>query len=579
YQEAGLSFDEAEATGTALLKDLDSVSDYLKNRPLFLTLMATLFLRDNVGHLPSKKSALLRESIYLLLERGARRKSSANSPHLQIGREELDVIYQHLEAIAYRAQGQVAFDMYGTPDVDVGEILRELVHYNFRMAEMLEYLTHQAGVFESISPTLFRFSHRTFQEFLAASYLAKREDFTSVRELIQKQPSVWRQPSLFLADIVAEIDESSIQLWNLINSLTNYEILTGGENQDSHWYSVWLAGSIGVDQRLYSAPMDNSKRTICAELTRRLKALLNTPRALSAVDRVRAARALGFFGDDRPGVGIKDGVPEIQWCHIPAGRFQMGTSKAQMEEIKKNSWAADWQFDREIPASSPPVGEFYIGRYPITRAQFSAFRDAEGGYTNEDWWTSSGREWLRRSSSRFGSDREEPENMPCCNVTWYEALAFCNWLSTKLDLQIRLPNEAEWEKAARGDDGRLFPWGNEFDSELCNIAETGIGEPSPVGCFNLGSRTPWGTDTPLDMCGNVWEWCTTVCEKKNGEKFPYPYQKDEREDLELGDDYMRVVRGGSYTNMPFLVRTSFRGRDIPSFAHRRQGFRVVLIPA
>lgn len=579
YHEAGLTLEEAEATGSALLKELDSVSDYLKNRPLFLTLMATLFFRNNQSHLPSRKSALLRESIHLLLERGARRRSVGGIFPPQMDRKELDDIYQHLESIAYRAQGQVASDVYGTPDVDIGEILRELVHYNVRMAEMLEYLTHQAGVFDSISPTLFRFSHRTFQEFLAASHLARLDDFTSVREHIQRQPLIWRQPCLFLGDIVAEKDRTSGQLWNLVNSLTDYEILVENEGQDSHWYSIWLAGCIGVEQRLYSKPIEKSKVMICAELISRLRTLLGVPRALSAVDRVRVGRALGFFGDDRHGVGVSGGLPDIEWCTIPAGNFAMGTSETQIEEIRKNSWATDWQFDREVPPCSVTLSEFHIAKYPITQSQFNAFLDAKDGYHNEVWWTTSGKEWLRATSPRLRNKRDDPLNMPCCNVTWYEAVAFCNWFSANLRADIRLPTEAEWEKAARGKDGRLFPWGDEFDSELCNVAETGVGDPSPVGCFDLGSSMPWGSDTPLDMCGNVWEWCTTVCEKKGGEKFSYPYQNDQREDLELGDDYMRVVRGGSYTNVPFLARTSFRGRDVPSFAHRRQGFRVVMIPA
>ena len=160
-------------------------------------------------------------------------------------------------------------------------------------------------------------------------------------------------------------------------------------------------------------------------------------------------------------------------------------------------------------------------------------------------------------------------------MNWYEARAFCEWLSNRLHQKIRLPNEAEWEKAARGRKRYLFPWGNEFDSAKCNCEDTGLGTPCSVGCLSLGQNED-GESFPVDMAGNVWEWTTTAFENAYGDPFSYPYDPgDGRNDTSLGPDCSRVVRGGSYLNKPELMLSSFRGRDKPFMRFERQGFRVV----
>jgi iron(II)-dependent oxidoreductase len=133
-------------------------------------------------------------------------------------------------------------------------------------------------------------------------------------------------------------------------------------------------------------------------------------------------------------------------------------------------------------------------------------------------------------------------------LSWYEAVAFCLWLTERLgeaeqlgdDEVIRLPTEAEWEKAARGADGRRYPWGEEPDPDKANYDETGIGEPCAVGCFVNGA-SPYGCH---DMAGNVWEWCATQWQSYSKPK-PYPYDVTENEwaDEYLEGTNVRVLRG------------------------------------
>ncbi len=268
--------------------------------------------------------------------------------------------------------------------------------------------------------------------------------------------------------------------------------------------------------------------------------------------RVSAGNALAHLGDPRfrADAWFLPDDPLLGFVEIPAGPFWLGSDKAQDPQ-------AD---DNEMPQHQLDLPAFYMARIPVTVAQFQAFVN-ESGYK------------LKDEKSLRGLD-----NHPVVWVTWHDALAYCDWLTKQLRqwpetpaglrevLQnggcITLPSEAEWEKAARGGDKRIYPWGGESDADYANVEETGIGGTSPVGAFP-GGASPYGV---LDMSGNVWEWTRSL-------KKSYPYVPDDgREDP---SDSWRVLRGGSWLNNAYFARAAYRYLAHPTERDHDFGFRVV----
>jgi formylglycine-generating enzyme required for sulfatase activity/nucleoside phosphorylase len=565
-----------------LMEALKTVPGDLSDRPLFFTLLAILFLRNQTKgaeRLPTKRGVLIREYIDLLLERWAESRRSGESLIQQLGCSS-EQLFERLEKIAFRIQsGAESRDAPSRggpgPIIELGIILEEFFELGSGVNPhvLLEYVTNTAGILESPSPREFRFAYRMFQEFMAASYLAKTALLGEIRELIENDYLNWREVCLLVGDALYRYRDRP-RLWEMVDSIIANVGDTPGPDSPS-WNSLWLASRIFEEQALGKDAMTPARTLTTQRLRHQMKRLLTVCGALSPVDRVDVAVALGVLGDDRPGVGVVGGVPDISWCEIPSGEVTIGTSDQKRGILELQPWSSEWKYSRETPSFSCRVPRFLISRYPVTQAQFQAFRDAADGYRNDEWWTAEGLKWRSIVISGGEDSNRGSPNSPAVNVSWYEASAFCNWMAYRTGRRVRLPTEPEWEKAARGTDERVFPWGDEFSRIFCNAEDTGIGFPSPVGCFPF-PNPPWGEMTPLDMAGNVWEWCSTICELK-GEpgRFPYPYDAgDGREASDASDDYFRVVRGGCYSNKPFLVRVSYRGRDSPSVQLPYQGFRV-----
>ena len=164
---------------------------------------------------------------------------------------------------------------------------------------------------------------------------------------------------------------------------------------------------------------------------------------------------------------------------------------------------------------------------------------------------------------KFGGADDLP-NHPVVGVTWYEAMAFCGWQSEKLGHPVTLPTEAQWEKAARGPDGRRYPWGQEITPQHANYAEAGIGATTAVGAFPLGA-SPYGA---LDMAGNAWEWCLTQWRNN--------YTEPADDDPAI--NAARVLRGGAYYYFARYTRCACRCRSNPDYRYKYIGFRVVAPP-
>ncbi len=230
-------------------------------------------------------------------------------------------------------------------------------------------------------------------------------------------------------------------------------------------------------------------------------------------------------------INSRDGTELIL---IPAGNFIMGSPEGAGKED-------------EHPRRRVYLKSFYIGKYEVTNAQFAKFVN-ETGYEPRGKW---------KESYRPGTDNDA---VAC--VTWFDAEAYCKWAG------LRLPAEAEWEKAARGADGREYPWGNNWDATRCNCG-TAIGGFSggtkPVGSFPSGA-SPYGC---LDMAGNVFEWCSDSNEKGISSDMPHSNQEGR------GIGMNRILRGGSWAQgKTYFLRCAFRPGVDPSGWSPDVGFRV-----
>ena len=439
--------------------------------------------------------------------------------------------------------------------------------------------SHRGGLFEERGER-YQFTHLTFQEYLAAQFLARQ----------------WtRQPQDFLAQIVAE------EWWREVLLLTIGSLDAPAPYEQRAEFIRALCQLQGnMTARLAAAELAATglnelpaPEPALLQLARqRLASLWQASDFVEAPPKVRwlAGNALAVLGDPRPGVGVKaDGTPDIVWCEIPAGPFLMGSSDEDT-----------MAFDDEKPQHTFVIPmPYYISRYPVTQAQYAAFVKADG-YAERRYWTEAG--WQRKEREDwagpecYGAPFDLP-NHPVVGVSWYEAVAFCRWLEERLKaagsklqvwqagqmttmslppgaFDVRLPGEPEWEKAARGEDGRWYPWGNDIDAEQVNYEGTGIGATSAVGAFP-GGASPYNV---LDLSGNVWEWTRSLWGKDLFDpEFRYPYEStDGRENLAIGDDALRVVRGGAFNYDARGVRCACRLRLDPGLRFDVLGFRVVL---
>jgi serine/threonine-protein kinase len=184
------------------------------------------------------------------------------------------------------------------------------------------------------------------------------------------------------------------------------------------------------------------------------------------------------------------------------------------------------------------LNAYEIAKYPVTVEEYTRFVE-EGGREPVEW------------------DKQVLyPNRPVVYVSWYDAVAYCAWA------RVKLPTEAQWERAARGQEGRRFPWPHgEPDANRANYRDTGIGAPTPVGLFPLGA-TPDGI---CDMAGNVWEWVSDWYAA-------YPKRKQRNPTgPEKGSD--KVLRGGSWSNYALNLRAAYRVRYVPDYWYYNIGFR------
>lgn len=240
--------------------------------------------------------------------------------------------------------------------------------------------------------------------------------------------------------------------------------------------------------------------------------------------------------------------------HIPAGEFLMGSNPIQDKKARAN----------EQPQHAVYLSDFYISKHLVTNAQYAAFIKATNYQAQEKWGGK--RIWFLSGVQFPVGDK----NHPAIYVSWHDAVAFCQWLSQESGRTFRLPREAEWEKAARGPAGLIYPWGNDWDYTRLNTLYNEPNQPTSVGQYSPQGDSPYGL---TDMAGNVWEWCgdwfdETLYAVRAGTTLENPKGPT------LGTQ--RVLRGGSWNGDQYVVRCAYRNRHDPGGQTHTYGFRVVI---
>jgi formylglycine-generating enzyme required for sulfatase activity len=234
---------------------------------------------------------------------------------------------------------------------------------------------------------------------------------------------------------------------------------------------------------------------------------------------------------------------------IPKSEFLMGSNKDHVQQAAEWCKCSERQFEDELYMHQVVVSGFYIDKYEVTNRKYQAFADATGYRTDAEQ-----KNEVRTWRTEFTSGKEDH---PVVWMSWNDAQAYCQWAGK------RLPTEAEWEKAARGTDARLWPWGNDWDNKRLNSGEGGRRTTTPVGSFANGASF-YGA---MDMAGNVWEWVHDWY----GAGY---YQSGETTDPQGPDGGVdRVLRGGGFNNGLHDVRVANRHKGGQAGYAPDHGFR------
>ena len=248
------------------------------------------------------------------------------------------------------------------------------------------------------------------------------------------------------------------------------------------------------------------------------------------------------------------GADNAPMVYVPAGDFLMGSSEQDLKDAK--SVCRSCRFDEETPQLKVYLDAFWIDQHEVTNAQYAQCVSA--GKCREPSEKSS-----LRVSDYFGN--KDFEMYPVVYVTWEDANKYCAWTGK------HLPTEAEWEKAARGTDGRIYPWGNQWDAAKANTAEASppVGDNAKVGQYPAGA-SPYGA---LDMAGNVWEWVSDWYDPNYYSQLQQSQPSPPKNPQGPASGTQRIAHGGDAFARLTHLRIAFRGNLDPSTNDHSLGFR------
>jgi len=577
YQAArpAIGWDAETAAGRgSLLKQAIQQRPYLADlasRPLLLTLTAAI--DTGGGKLPEDRAELYEEAVNLLLLRWQRGSEILDADGKTISDDQIARVQAIPEAQKRRALEKLAYQVHerqaraqsrssdsaDIPAADIYAVFNPLLPDDINARVLLGFLENRAGLLIGRSEEVYTFLHRSFQEYLTGCHLVSGDDFAArMKFLLSSDRDWWREVCLLA---VGKAGQNMPFALGILDEFVPGKPDEADQITDAQQRLAALTGTALLELRVHERATESEKARLVQNRTARwLASILQTGR-LPAQERVEVGNTLAHLGDPRfrtDAFYLPD-EPLLGFIHIPAGRFIMGSNP------KTDHYA---QIEAQ-PQHEVDLGEYYIARYPVTVAQFRVFVEASK-YHPQD----------------LDCLRGLP-NHPVVHVTWYDALAYCDWLTAQLPnlpnlppnlrqgWRVSLPSEAEWERAARGTDDRIYPWGSEFDPDKANTDESRIRGTSAVGCFPAGA-SPEGL---LDLSGNIFEWTHSLWGNDfNKPEFTYPYSQRlrERENLNAGRDLLRVLRGGSWISSQVNARCAHRRKSNPDNGNNVRGFRISL---
>ncbi|MDA0246039.1 MAG: SUMF1/EgtB/PvdO family nonheme iron enzyme [Chloroflexi bacterium] len=537
---------EGEALGRQLRHAAQTNLRELAPNPMLLTIMA--LVQTYRGTLPDERAKLYQACVETLLVRWQQHKDGVDEPtvaaSLGVSHTQLEELLAEIAWVAH-SKAPEREDSADISEDELIKLARKALGGSYAKAELfVEYTERRAHLLVGKGgegERFYSFPHRTFQEYLAACHLASVRRFGPQAPRLASQGDMWREV-LTLATGELVFNRSS---WEYALQVVERVLpeTQPAPADTAGWYRVWMAGEMAtVIGKARLEGDEEMGRDVLAKVRQHLVALLEAG-ALTTRQRADVGIVLGQLGDPRKGVGVVDGLPDVAWGGVvPAGKYTIGDGKHDDVAVREVEIAKDYQ----------------LAKYPVTYAQFQCFVEAED-FADTRWWAGMPEQDAYGRVREIASPQWVYPNHPRVDLTWYQAVAFARWLSDKLVYEIRLPHEHEWEVAARYNDGRIYPWGHEFDPTKANTAEGGLGQTTAVGLYPTGCQPILGL---YDMSGNVREWCQNK------------YENPTQDEVDASGN-SRVWRGGSWNLTRGYARAAYRVNLHPHFRYDLLGLRLV----